>query len=595
MITGETLRPWPLFHGLPDCELDAIAGRAADVHLAPGEWLIQEGEVAAFFVLLEGRLAVMKSLAGVPTQISAYRPGAFFGELPLLLGSPAVAGLQAVQPCRVARFDERDFRELIVQCDAMSGAVMRAMARRVGHLQQLGSEAKTAAVTIVGSRLDPACHDLRDFLARNRVPYDWLDPGHPDADPRSLPDVPLPQVRLPDGTVLVAPDLRTLASAVGLPTSPARCSYDVIIVGGGPAGLAAAVYGASEGLSTLLVERAAVGGQAGTSSRIENYLGFPAGLSGDDLSARARQQAERFGAELVVGRTVGALTVSPASLAQPHRLHLEDGTELSARAVVLATGVAWRRLGAPGVEQLVGRGVYYGAARTEALSMRGKRIQLIGGGNSAGQAAMLFANYADHVTVLVRGPNLAASMSTYLTRQLASQANITVALNTEVIACTGEQSLQAVTVRDRVTGTAREVDSDGLFVFIGAVAQTSWLGSTVQRDRLGYLRTGPAVHADRWPLARDPYLLETSVPGIFAAGDTRSGSVKRVASGVGEGSMAITFIHQHLAQPEANTQPRRTRLIHSPRTPEETTLAEPPPAPPATPRGPDHWVDTPGG
>lgn len=549
MITAETLRPWPLFRDLPDDELDAIAGRAADVHVAPGDWLIQEGEVASFFVLLEGRLAVMKSLAGAATQIAVYQPGDFFGELPLLLGSPAVAGLQAQQPCRVAHFGERDFRELIVQCNAMSGAVMRAMARRVGYLQQLGSEAKTTAVTIIGSRLDLACQNLRDFLARNRVPYDWIDPDNQRAGPRGLPTASPPQVRLPDGSVLIAPDLRTLASAVGLPASPARSSYDVVVVGGGPAGLAAAVYGASEGLSTLLIERVAVGGQAGTSSRIENYLGFPAGLSGDDLSARARQQAERFGAELVVGRIVRALTASPVSLTGPHRLHLEDGTELSARAVVLATGVAWRRLSIPGVEWLTGRGVYYGAARTEALSMRGKRVHLIGGGNSAGQAAMLFASYADHVTMLVRGPSLAASMSAYLTRQLASKANITVELNTDVIACTGEQSLQAVTLHDRVTGATRETCSDGLFIFIGAVADTSWLGDTIQRDRLGYLRTGPAVHPGRWPLARDPFLLETSAPGIFTAGDTRSGSIKRVASAVGEGAMAITFVHQHLTQP----------------------------------------------
>lgn len=553
MITAGTLRPWPLFGGLPDAELDVIARRAADVHLAPGDWLIQEGQAAAFFVLLDGRLAVMKSLAGTSTQIGSYRPGDFFGELPLLLGSPAVAGLQALQPCRVARFGERDFRELIVQCDAMSSAVMRTMASRVGFLQQIGAETRTAAVTIVGSSLDSACHDLRDFLARNRVPYDWLDPGDPSDRPRTAsrrrPNSPLPQVRLPDGPVLIAPDLRTLASSVGLPTSPSRSCYDVIIVGGGPAGLAAAVYGASEGLSTLLVERVAVGGQAGTSSRIENYLGFPAGLSGDDLSARARQQAERFGAELVIGRTVRALTASPAIPAQPHRLGLEDSTGLSARAVILATGVAWRRLGASGVEQFVGSGVYYGAARTEALSMRGRRVHLIGGGNSAGQAAMLFADYADQVTMLVRRPSLAASMSTYLRRQLASKPNITIEVDTEVIACTGEQSLRAITLRDRVTGTTREVGSDGLFIFIGAVANTSWLGEAIQRDRLGYLCTGPAIDPGCWPLARAPYLLETSVPGIFAAGDTRSGSIKRVAAGVGEGSMAITFVHQSLAQP----------------------------------------------
>jgi len=545
------LRVSSLFAALPEDELTSIAARAADVRLSEGEWLIQEGEAPAFFVLLEGRLAVVKSVAGVDSQINAYEPGDFFGELPLLLGSAAVVGLRALESCRAARFDGADFRELIVQCDALSGAVMRAMARRVGHLQQIASEAPSSAVTVLGSRLDLACHDLRDFLARSGVSYSWWDPDEPPAAERIAAEGPsterLPVIVLADGSRLVAPDLRTLADAVGLRTTPAHDAYDVVIVGGGPAGLAAAVYGASEGLSTLMVERTAVGGQAGTSSRIENYLGFPAGLSGDDLSGRARQQAERFGAELVVARTAQELMSADAT-SDAHVVRLEDGVEIAARAVVLAMGVEWRRLGIPGVERFTGRGVFYGAARTEALSMRGKRVHLIGGGNSAGQAAMLFSNYAEQVSLLVRGPGLAASMSTYLTRQLNSKANIAVELNTEVLACSGEQSLRSLTLRDRERATEREVDSDGLFVFIGAVAETEWLGDALQRDRLGFLCTGSHVHAANWPLERDPMLLETSVPGVFAAGDTRSESIKRVASSVGEGSMAIAFVHQHLAE-----------------------------------------------
>jgi thioredoxin reductase (NADPH) len=552
MITPSSLRNTRLFASLPDGELETIAARAADVRLRHGEWLIQEGEVPAFFVLLEGRLAVLKSIGGVESQINTYEPGDFAGELPLLLGSPAVASLRALDgPCRVARLEGRDFNELIVQSDTLSSAVMRAMAHRVGHLRQLGSEPPPPAVTVIGSRLDLTCHDTRDFLARNGVSYAWLDPENP-LDVKSIHDQDLdgrlPVVRLVDGRKLVAPDLRSLAVAVGLRTVPARDRYDVIIVGGGPAGLAAAVYGASEGLSTLLVERVATGGQAGTSSRIENYLGFPAGLSGDELSARARQQAERFGADMVVGRAARAL--SPASKpAESHLVVLDDELEIACDAVILAVGVEWRRLGIPGVERFAGRGLFYGAARTEALSMRGKTIHLIGGGNSAGQAAMLFANYAEHVTLLVRGPALAASMSDYLSRQLATKSNITVQLNTEVIACAGDQSLRTLTLLDRRSHSEREEASDGVFVFIGAEANTDWLPDVIQRDHLGYLCTGANVDADRWGLRRDPFLLETSVPGIFAAGDARSGSIKRVAASVGEGSMAIAFVHQHRADP----------------------------------------------
>jgi thioredoxin reductase (NADPH) len=550
MITAELLRASSLFVNLAEGELVGIAARAADVQLGEGDWLIHEGQLPAFFVLLDGQLAVMKSFGGVDTQINQYEEGDFFGELPLLLGSAAVAGLQALTQCRVARFDEHDFREVIVSSTSLSGAVMRAMAERVHHLGQLGAEAPSAAVTVVGRGLDPRCHDVRDFLARNGATYLWLDPddenGAAQIATQSVPLDQLPLVILPDGSRLAAPDFRTLADFVGLHTTPARDIYDVVIVGGGPAGLAAAVYGASEGLSTLLIERTAPGGQAGTSSRIENYLGFPSGLSGDDLSSRARQQAERFGAEIVVARAAQSLVPAGAG-SESHRLRLDDNTEVSARAVVLAMGVEWRRLGIAGVERFTGRGLFYGAARTEALSMRGKHVHIIGGGNSAGQAAAMFSDYADTVTLLVRGSSLASSMSSYLSQQLDSKANIRVEVDTEIIGCNGEQTLLALTLRNRASGIEREVESDGLFVFIGATAETAWLDDGVQRDRLGFICTGSAVHNEQWLLERDPMLLETSIPGVFAAGDARSGSIKRVASSVGEGSMAIAFVHQHLA------------------------------------------------
>jgi thioredoxin reductase (NADPH) len=318
-----------------------------------------------------------------------------------------------------------------------------------------------------------------------------------------------------------------------------------VIIGGGPSGLAAAVYGSSEGLHTLLIEEFAPGGQAGTSSRIENYLGFPIGVSGDDLADRALNQALRFGAELIVARRVTTLT--PGS--SWHTIKLDDDSLVQAHAVIIATGVAYRTLDVPGLERLIGAGVYYGAARSEALGMRGRRIFLIGGGNSAGQSAMFFANYAAEVTLLVRGPTLASSMSAYLITQLATRANITVTTQTELVGVTGEHHLEAITVRHAGAQTTETIPADGVFIFIGASPKTGCLPQEIMRDEQGYLSTGADVAAAHWPrdlTHRDPFLLETSIPRIFATGDVRHGSVKRVAAGVGEGSMAIAFIHQVL-------------------------------------------------
>jgi thioredoxin reductase (NADPH) len=361
-------------------------------------------------------------------------------------------------------------------------------------------------------------------------------------------------VVLPGGRRLESPSFRDVAEAIGLQTTPTQASYDVAIVGGGPAGLAAAVYGASEGLRTVLVERTACGGQAGTSSRIENYLGFPGGLGGEELSEKAYLQARRFGAELLITRSAAALEAAEAGSPAPHVLVLEDGARISAGAVVIATGVQWRRLDTPGMDRLVGHGVFYGASRSEATRMQGKTVHLIGGGNSAGQAAMLFSNYAESVTMLVRGPSLAASMSQYLIDQLAAKSNVTVKTNVEVVGVEGEDGLEAIEVA-RTTGPTERRPSEGLFVFIGARAETAWLPEILIRDRWGYVCTGRDVMdllAERppatWPLARDPYLLETSIPGVLAAGDVRHGSIKRVSAGVGEGSMAIAVVHQYLAE-----------------------------------------------
>ena len=559
MITPDLLKDVPLFTEVPATELATIAGRAADIRLHDGEWLIHEGEAPAFFILLSGRLAVSKSFGGIERVLTDYEPGSFFGELPLLLGSPAIASLRATKASRVARLDDHDFRELIVACPRLNAELMRTMATRVGFLQQAVLETPVATVTIIGHRFDLACHDLRDFLARNRVLFHWHDPRDPEAR-AGMPEVPqagetYPVVVLPDGSRLITPTFRELAERLRLDTVPAQPSYDVIITGAGPAGLAAAVYGASEGLCTLLIEREAPGGQAGTSSRIENYLGFPTGISGDDLGARALQQAKRFGVEIVVARDV--IGIEADSNANALGVLLDGGDRVKTRSIVIATGVAWRELEVVGADSLVGRGIYYGAARTEALNTRGRDIFLIGGGNSAGQAAMFFANYARSVTILVRGPSLVATMSHYLIAQLESKTNVKIEVLSQVVGVEGSDHLEAIVIEDRRSGERRRQPTDALFVFIGADAETSWLPPAVICDKRGYVCTGRDVtdlvaqQNGSWPLERDPYLLETSVPGVFAVGDVRHGSIKRVASGVGEGSMAIAFIHQYFSEQQA--------------------------------------------
>ena len=401
-----------------------------------------------------------------------------------------------------------------------------------------------AEARVVGHRFSPASHEARDFLARNRIPYAWLDLDRdPEArrllDLAGVPAERLPAVFLRDGSVMEAPTPLELAGRLGLPTQAELDFYDLIIVGGGPAGLAAAVYGASEGLRTVLVEREAPGGQAGQSSRIENYLGFPNGLSGADLARRAHDQARRFGAELLTVQEVQALEARG-----PQRVvRLAGGAELAGHTVLVATGVAYRRLEAPGVEELTGRGVYYGAALTEAEGCRGQTVVVIGGANSAGQAAVFLAKSAKRVVLLVRGEGLEASMSHYLIQQIAALDTIEVRTRTQVTEARGDGHLEQL-----VLNGAEALDAQALFVFIGAEPYTDWLGDRVARDDRGFVLAGPdALAHAHWPYERDPFLLETSLPGVFVAGDVRHRSIKRVASAVGEGSMSVQFIHQYLA------------------------------------------------
>jgi thioredoxin reductase (NADPH) len=416
---------------------------------------------------------------------------------------------------------------------------------------QAAGDREVADVKVVGHRWSAASYKVRDFLARNLVPYRWFAADEPegrrllDAAGRGPEAVPL--VVTTDGRALAAPTAAEVAAAVGLSTAPVRDFYDLAIIGGGPAGLGAAVYGASEGLRTVLVEKRATGGQAGQSSRIENYLGFPDGVSGAQLTDRARRQAGKFGAEVLTACHVTGLEVHGSGRV----VRFGDDGQLSAHAVILATGVSYRPLAAPGVAELTGRGVYYGSAATEAAACRDADVYVVGGANSAGQAAVFFSRYARSVTMVVRGDSLERSMSYYLIQQLAAIDTIRVATQTEVVEAHGDGHLEGLTLCDGKAGTRRTVPADYLFVFIGAEPHTDWLGDTVARDDRGFVYTGPdlLVGGERppgWDRDRDPFYLESSVPGVFAAGDVRANSVKRVASAVGEGAMAVTLVHRYL-------------------------------------------------
>jgi thioredoxin reductase (NADPH) len=410
-------------------------------------------------------------------------------------------------------------------------------------------------IRVAGHRWSPAAHRLRDFLARNQVPYKWLDVESDDeakhlaemADVRSTSEFPL--VVFADGGYLVNPTTFDVAEKIGLKVHAEMPFYDLVIVGGGPGGLAAGVYGASEGLRTVIIECEAPGGQAGTSSRIENYLGFPKGLSGADLARRAVAQARRFGAEILCPQEAVGVRVE-----DPYRyVKLADGTELGCYALLIATGVSYNRLDISGIDGLTGAGVYYGATMTEAISYEGQNVFIVGAGNSAGQAALFFAQHAHSTTVLVRGESLATSMSQYLIDQIEQTPSVSVMLNTQVIDLKGNKNLAEITVRNTVTGDCQTAPANALFIFIGATPHTDWLGGIVERDEDGYVLSGQdLLHGGRrpqgWMRDRDPFLLETSVPGIFVAGDVRYRSIKRVASAVGEGAMSIQFVHEYLRE-----------------------------------------------
>jgi len=495
MLTPDEVKTVSLFSMLELKDLVQLARTSEDIHLCAGEFAVHEGGERALFAVLSGRIEVIKLFDGIERRLGWRLPGTIFGEVPIALGTPFPGAYRAAEPSRIMRIDTRHYYALAALCPEVAARVGALARERLGGLQGIAAQPSKPRVIIVGQRWDTSCSDLRRFLARNQIVFDWLTPDSPElasrwpGSPPRNEDCP---VLLADGTV-TQPTARELARALGLQTTARLDDYDTVIVGGGPAGLAAAVYGASEGLRTLVVEREAPGGQAGTSARIENYLGFPGGVSGDELASRALQQARRLG-----------------------------------------------------------------AARSEAETTNGLDIYLIGAGNSAGQAALHFANYARTVTLVVRGSSLEKTMSQYLIEQLRGKSNIAVKLQSEVQAIHGETSLTAIDIREQASNSLRRYDCGGLFVFIGADADTNWLPGAIARNSRGYVLTGSDVLKNgSWSHSRDPYLLESSVPGIFACGDVRLSPIKRVASAVGEGSMAIAFVHQYLQRDAASsTEPR---------------------------------------
>lgn len=547
MIVAAELQNTPIFACLDEADRQRFADRAADVRLQVGEWVIREGEVASFFVLLEGQLQLVKDMMGMSKDLHSYKPGEFFGEVPILLGAPAFASVQAKSTARVARFEAQHLFDLIQTSTASSAVILQTMTDRLMSVQRFAKDTPGSRVLLIGTQYDSECRDIRAFLSANRIPYEWIDA---EREPERIPSCMVgeydgPRVIVDRQYCVETTTIRDVAKALGIRTTPRHEEYDVIIAGAGPAGLAAGVYGASEGLKVLIVERSAAGGQAVTSSRIENYLGFPNGISGEDLSDRALKQAMRFGVDIAMTRTVESM--EPLSDGR-YCLELDGGQRVSSCVVLLATGVEWRILAAEGVDRLLGRGVLYGASRNEASNVVGKRVFLVGGGNSAGQAAVFFANYAAEVTVLVRGKGLELTMSQYLIQQIASKKNVRIESFTEIVRAEGDDHLERIVTRTRPhTGqeSMQTRPADALFVMIGADANTMWMPRNLERDSAGYICTGRDLTT--WTLEREPYPLETNLPGVFCAGDVRHDSIKRVSSGVGEGSMAIAFIHQYLA------------------------------------------------
>jgi thioredoxin reductase (NADPH) len=535
-----------MYPRLPATKIEHLAAKGTRVAYAEGDVLVDQGtRDAPFIVLISGHVHVIEHKPGKEVWIAEADGGTFLGDIATFTGEPAVASMVAAAPTEAVVFDRSKLRAMMASWPEFAELVLRTLtARREWHAGN-----GYGVLRLIAARGSRRAFEVRDLLERNLLPVRWYDVEDEEGEAAKFLhwlDIPVEEtpVLVRNESVLRNPSAAQVARELGLRAEVDGQRFDLVVLGGGPAGLAAAVYGGSEGLRTALVESLATGGQAGTSSRIENYLGFPDGVSGSQLTQRARMQAVKFGAELLTTRTVDAIEAR----GNARVVRFDDGSEVAAHSVVLATGVSYRSLDAPGLSDLAGRGVFYGAAATEAPACAAQDVYVVGGANSAGQAAMNFSRYAKRVVMLVRGPSLEASMSSYLIEQIAAVDHIEVRTCTEVVGAEGDEHLERLILRDRDTGTEETVDAQWLFVFIGAAPRTDWLDGTVARDARGFVLTGPDLprRPAGWEPDRDPFHLETSVPGVFAVGDVRAESVKRVASAVGEGAMAVSLVHRWL-------------------------------------------------
>jgi thioredoxin reductase (NADPH) len=513
-----------------------------------GQTLIAVGEQDfKFLVVNSGEVEIIDYSGDEPRTVTVYHRGQFTGEVALVMGGPAVASAVARGDCEVYEFSKADLKRILNQRPALSDLIIQAF---VARRQLLRESPEFTGLRVIGSRYSADTFRVRDFLAKNRVLFTWLDV---ETDPEvngllkqfGVTEADTPVVACGRMLLLRNPTDRQLADAIGMHRPLEQKLYDLAIVGAGPAGLAAAVYGASEGLRTVMLERTAPGGQAGSSMRIENYLGFPTGLTGSELTDRAMIQAKKFGAGLSVPTPVTRLTFEE----QYPIVHVDGGERIATKCLLIAAGVDYRRLGVEGCEQFEGRGVYYAATPAEAQLCEGSEVLVVGGGNSAGQAAVFLAEYARQVLLLIRGDDLYKNMSSYLVRRIEQTPNIELLRSTTIQRMEGDGHLGSVVILNRQTGQDRTVETPAVFSFIGAVPRTDWLPPEIERDAKGFVRTGPDLaESPLWTARRPPFLLETSHPGVFAAGDVRSGSAKRVASAVGEGAMAVMLVHEYLKE-----------------------------------------------
>jgi thioredoxin reductase (NADPH) len=536
------------FPTLSDAQIREFeAGTGAVSRSVPdGQTLIAVGDRDfKFFIVKAGEIEILDHSGETPKTVVVHRKGQFTGDVSHLTGRASVISAVARGECVVAEVSGDALRGALNQCPTLSDILLQAFIARRQLLRESGD---FVGLRVIGSRYSTDTFRVRDFLAKNRALFTWLDvETHPEVGQLlrhfGMTEADTPVVALGHLLLLRNPSNRELADAIGIHQPLEQTVYDLVVVGAGPAGLAAAVYGASEGLHTLLVERTAPGGQAGASMRIENYLGFPTGVTGSELADRAMLQANKFGARLSIPSQVSGLSWENAYSV----LHLESGESVTTKCLLIATGADYRRLDVEGCARFEGKGVYYAATQAEGQLCRGATAVLVGGGNSAGQAAVFLAQHANQLQLLIRGDSLYKSMSSYLARRIEHTRNITIHANTTIRRMRGDGHLDGVEIVHEATGQARTVDTPAVFSFIGAVPRTEWLPPEIERDTRGFIRTGDDVaQSPRWSSRRPPFLLETSRPGVFAAGDVRSGSAKRVASAVGEGSMVVQFVHEVL-------------------------------------------------